>query len=60
MSEQKRAPLTNIGTANSEKKPEVIRRKTIRLAITLTEPNEDSCPVLDYTKLCRAEEVSYN
>uniref|UniRef100_A0A1B6C5K3 Ubinuclein middle domain-containing protein n=1 Tax=Clastoptera arizonana TaxID=38151 RepID=A0A1B6C5K3_9HEMI len=56
MSEQKRASLSHIGTANSEKKSKLASRKTIRLNLTLPKPNEGSYPVFDYTELCRLEE----
>lgn len=60
MSDQKRATLTTLGTSKSDKKSKEVQRKTIRLNLTLAEPNEDSYPVFKYPALLNAEEVSYN
>jgi hypothetical protein len=58
MSEQKRATLTPFG--KSDKKCNKSPRKTFRLQFTLSDPNENSCPVFDYAATVKSEEVSYN
>jgi len=54
MSEQRRATLTPFG--KSEKKSNKSPRKTFRLNFTLSDPNENSCPVFDYAATVKSEE----
>lgn len=58
MSEQRRTTLTPFG--KSDRKSNKSPRKTIRLRFTLSDPNENSCPVFDYAVAVKSEEVSYN
>lgn len=60
MSEPKRVALTTLNTNKCDKKSSKNFGKTVRLSISITEPNEDSCSVFDYTTLLNAAEVSYN
>ncbi|XP_054263974.1 ubinuclein-2-like isoform X2 [Macrosteles quadrilineatus] len=54
MSEQRRATLTPFG--KSDKKSSKSPQKTVRLTFTLSDPNENSCPVFDYVAAVKTEE----
>lgn len=60
MSETKRVALTTLSTTKCDKKSGKNFGKTVRLNISLIEPNEDSCSVFNYSTLLNAAEVSYN
>lgn len=58
MSEQGRTTLTSFGKSN--KNLTNLPLNTFRFDCTLSDPNEDSCPVFDYGSLVKSKEVSHN
>lgn len=56
MSEHKKVSLTTLGPKKVDKKEEKKEEKrSIRLNLTLTEPNKNGCPIFDYTALVKKE-----
>lgn len=62
MSDQKRILLTSIGgdTKKSQMNSLISASKTIRLDLNLFEPNADSFPEFNYSKLLHVEKVIFS
>lgn len=58
MSEQGRSTLTSFGKNNTNLTK--LACSTFRFDCKLSDPNEDSCPVFDYSSLVKNKEVSHN